>query len=1008
MNRNRKCILPVPTIYIVPANSWSVRWKEQWQRFPYFPPAEQAIADLNYLSIQGEGVPTSVHKHSSGKEELRLYGSDYYLGLYSNGYEDGYILSHVEPIDPQAHDTLASGVLLLKRAYYQLCYRLPDIPRGSINCKAYIWQAWQALEQDKQQQRLDSQAREIVTVAQKNYLQDVSSLIDITYQLEQEKYKLSSTIPYLKFTSTDGRRSGLHDIYEFHLQKPVQIWQERYLLRITNAPDLRGRILSLSGTRLRIKFETAIDRKRIPNQGNFEVMPNSRIFDVQRRAVKMFQEGTARPRHLLHVLVNHHYQSHQPATYVHKGLNDEQQAAFQNALTVPDLLLVLGPPGTGKTHTITEIIRHHCIFNKEHVLVASRTHKAVDNVLSRLPTSLEVVRLGHEDRVAEDTRHLLLDAKAKKMQEEILRRTEHQSAGLACFLDDAKEIMGWRRELIQFGKQMEQCEQQQQHIQERKQEVLQRILLPFNEELSTIKRQLQIYEQQLINLEWRRERWQSACIKHATKVHLFAIGWFFAWRSQNTQRHLLQTQSLYEETQAMYAAMKHAHTALQEQIQRALWADAEYRMLEDAQQQVEQSLSAVSRSVSRIIGLLHGTVERSLPVAPPPKTINAALVRDYVGWYDRQYPLLARRAALMRDWRAHLKEPTAQLRPEIIRYADVIGATCIGVATTESLEDIDFDLAIVDEAGQICLTDLLVPLARANRAVLVGDHQQLPPFVDNEVHDWLESLTPQEEEAEYGMDSQTIRSYLTCSAFELLFANAARNRRLVRLTYQFRMPQVIADFASQHFYEKQLYTVHPEKVARALHHDPLFHTPLAVISTDALAVSGHREERKLNVEYWGGEGYINTVEARVISALATYYEQINAQWVIIVPYRAQAQYIIELLQDQFQTTAIPWEDRISTVDAFQGSECDKVIYGFTRSNTSGRVGFLAELRRLNVALTRAKEQLVVVGDFSTLANATNERFRDLARSLYHHARQYGEVLSYEQCMQRIATRKPME
>jgi superfamily I DNA and/or RNA helicase len=321
----------------------------------------------------------------------------------------------------------------------------------------------------------------------------------------------------------------------------------------------------------------------------------------------------------------------------------------------------------------------------------------------------------------------------------------------------------------------------------------------------------------------------------------------------------------------------------------------------------------------------------------------------------------------------------------------------------------DFDLAIIDEAGQICLPDVLVPLARARRAVLVGDHQQLPPLVTNELDDWLESLTPQEEEtAGDRMDNQTIRNHLTCSTFELLFADAAKNQRLVRLTQQFRMPQAIADFVSRHFYENRLSTSHPEKVLNAQHNDPLFRAPLAIVNTMSLAKAGQREEPIRKVEEWGGEGYRNAVEARIISALATYYEQINAPWVIIVPYKAQAEYISELLQVQFPLTAIPWEDRVSTVDAFQGSECEKVIYGFTRSNLRGNVGFLKELRRLNVALTRAQEQLVVVGDFSTLAHATNERFRDVARSLYQHAQQYGEVISYQQCMQRIEISKSRE
>jgi hypothetical protein len=1008
MNRNKRCELPALPLCIVPANNWSVLWKEQKRRFSYLPSAEQAIADLNDLSRQGEGVPASIHKSTSGKEELRLYCSDYYLGLYSNQYEDGYVLSHIRPIDLGAHDILADGVLWLQKGWYQLYYRLPDIPRGSTNCKAQIWQAWASLEQEKQQRRSNGQVQESVTLAQKHYLNTILSLIDITSQLEQEKYKLSSMIPYLAFTATDERRSGLHDIYEFRLYQPVQIWPERHRLRVMDVPDLYGKILSLTGTHLKIKFETKVDRIRIPPQGNIEILPGTSIFDVQRRAVKMFREGTAKNAHLLGALVNHCYQPYQVAKQQPEGLNNEQQAAFQHALTVPDLLLVLGPPGTGKTHTITEIIRHHCTYNKKHVLVASHTHKAVDNVLSRLPSSIEVVRLGHEDRVAEDTRHLLPDVKVKKMQEDILRCTELLSAGLACFLDESQEIIDWQHDLHQLAEHLDQLEQQQQDLQERKNAVIRRIQNPFQENLATNTQLLQTYEYRLASLIKKRTRWQALWVKHASRAHFFVLGWFFVWRSQKSHSHLFQIQRLYEATHDLLATLKAANTDLQVQIQRLLWADPEYRTIEDTIAEREQAVVDMRQRITRSAGLLHGTIERVSQTIPLPKLTTGAAIRHYLTWYEQQYSHFVRSAALMHDWRKQLAERSTQLQREIIRYADVVGATCIGVALAEGLEETDIDLAVIDEAGQIGITDLLVPLAHAHRAVLVGDHQQLPPFVENEVHEWLESLGAQEEDIAYGMDNQAIRKHLTSSAFELLFTEAERNQRLIRLTHQFRMPQVIADFAAQHFYENQLYTVHPEKLANACRRASLLRSPLVVVDTTTLAQAGHREERQLKKEQWGKEGYCNEIEAYVIASLVAYYEQINTQWVVIVPYRMQAQYIIDLLQTQFQITTYGWEERISTVDSFQGSESEKVIYGFTRSNLHGHIGFLTELRRLNVALTRAKEQLVVVGDFSTLKRATHLPFQRLARALYQHAQQYGEVLSYEECMQRLVTSKGQE
>lgn len=1003
---NRLCVLAATQLALAPAKNWLVRWQKQHERFPYFPSDRDAIAELN-ARARDQGIPASIHVRESG-QELRLYGSDYYVGLYPSLQGDGYILSHMEPIDLPTYDKLADGVLLLRGARLRLYEQLIHFPPGSTNCKEQIWRAWQELERDRQRQRTDQQPREALSVVQQRYLDALSSIIERTYELEQARYALSSSISYVKWTSTDGKRSGAHDIYEFHLLNPVEIWQERYLLCIKGVPDLRGRVLSLQGKRLKLKFETTINRERIPAQGEFEIVPNRSIFRAQSNAVEMFREQTARNRHLLDVLVHRRYQPCKPAQIEYpKKLNPGQGVAFQMALTVPDILLVLGPPGTGKTHTITEIIQYHCTRARARVLVAARTHKAVDNVLSRLPASLEVVRLGHEDRVSAETQHLLLNAKAKTMQAEILKQTAPLFADLSCFLKYEAEITHWRNEALQYAEQLEHYERKALDAQEHLQNVMHRVGLPFQEELEVTEKQLQKYKHRLEKLDRRRERIQQAEEQYAARIHLFLLGWLFVWLVNLSQQRLATTELQYEETRAAHEDLQQEYLKLLAQFQQALWEDSEYRTAFEEMQEIEKIYSEIVQKGTRNIRLLHGTIDRMVSEEMP-QEITSSTIQQYIAWYDQYYELFSRRAKLLRDWRAHLEQPHAQLEPELIHYADVIGATCIGVAARETLEDLDFDVAIVDEAGQICLTDLLVPLARANRAVLVGDHQQLPPFVSNEAQEWLKGLEQQEEPEEFPshMDQQMIRQIVTKSAFELLFSNAEQNGHLVRLTDQFRMPQVIADFASRHFYEGKLYTTRREKVIGAAHDDPLFSRPLAVIDTTTEALKGLRELSRTQSEDWGGEGYSNLLEARIIAALVSCYERSNTPWIVIVPYRAQVQCIVELLQRQLQAPALPWEERVSTVDAFQGSECEKVIYGFTRSNPQGRVGFLAELRRLNVALTRAKEQLIVVGDFSTLRRAKNEPFRVLMNAFYQHAQLHGEVLSYDQCVQRIRDRRP--
>ncbi len=109
-----------------------------------------------------------------------------------------------------------------------------------------------------------------------------------------------------------------------------------------------------------------------------------------------------------------------------------------------------------------------------------------------------------------------------------------------------------------------------------------------------------------------------------------------------------------------------------------------------------------------------------------------------------------------------------------------------------------------------------------------------------------------------------------------------------------------------------------------------------------------------------------------------------------MPYRAQADRITELLAKSLGDVAAVAEG-VGTVDSFQGGERDLIVYGFTRSNTRGDIGFLKELRRINVAITRARRQLVLFGDVSTLRDARDEPFAALFRSMTDYLGHSGDL-----------------
>jgi superfamily I DNA and/or RNA helicase len=342
-----------------------------------------------------------------------------------------------------------------------------------------------------------------------------------------------------------------------------------------------------------------------------------------------------------------------------------------------------------------------------------------------------------------------------------------------------------------------------------------------------------------------------------------------------------------------------------------------------------------------------------------PKAISSNSLNTFIEAIRDFHQLAKARYGLLLDWHTLLQERHQSLYPTLIRMADVVGATCIGVATDARFEDLDFDLVVADEAGQIQVMDLLVPLIRAKKAVLVGDHHQLPPIVEHE----LERLVDPE--------NNELLTWLNKSLFEILIKReTVPNNRKVLLNTQYRIPKMVADFISKEFYDGNYKTgkIKPYK-------DPIFTKPMVFINTQRIT---DRRERVI-YEVDGNAGFINKLESQLIIDLVLVYQEKNKEWGVIVPYKKQAERIRQGLRDHIPVDVL--NDWVSTVDAFQGKERDVIIYGFTRSNEFGNVGFLAEVRRLNVSLTRARGQLIVIGDAGFLTETSNKEFTDLIKRM---------------------------
>ncbi|MDQ2713470.1 MAG: AAA domain-containing protein [Chloroflexota bacterium] len=975
-------------------------------RYPYLPEPGVMLGELQEMN-RLEGIPAIVNTRRNGENQLLLYITAYYLVLYESLHGDGYRIAYVDSLNLYEHERLSKGALRIYAQNWYLHHEAREIPQGNNNFWQGISAAWLSFERQRQH-AAPGAAQEELTHAHEHYLDMLEDLIEVTHQLDQDKNSLNAGIHYKKVEAAGEVRDAPRDIYVFRLTDLPQL-SEKSMLRVKDAQDLRGRVLGLEGLKLTLKFENLIDRRRIPEQGVLEPMVSPLIYQKQREALEMLRTRESKNAHLLRALVDHTYLPYQPDRIRQdsddelKKLTPEQFDAFRYALTVPDVLMVLGPPGTGKTRTITEIARH-CGLRRQRVLIASGTHKAVDNVLERMPEDLIVIRVGHESNVSEKMRPKMIDAQAQKLQEVLLENTENETYRLGPLLSYKKEIDSQVHKLTGGQTYLTDHEARLHALYQERSTSQERITGPFRQRFDELGTGAQHLTEKVAQDQERIRVWSARSLNAEPRSHLPALGWAFKMFFDYATSRVEQAQVSVQEKLSEIQALRQEQARQYETAQRTLLADSAYQQCESAIRQLTMTCERVWAELLKIIKALQATTIRAMPRQPDLEPKGTATLKRYLSWFKETREGLERRARLLKDWREELARPTDQLYPELLRYADVVGATCIGAATARGLEATDFDLAIVDEAGQICLPDLLVPLVRAKRAVLVGDHHQLPPFVDSEVQNWLKNQAPQEPNVAEAIEEeevQLISNLLTKSAFELLFTAKQDPLHIVRFTMQGRMPQVIANFVSRHFYSNQLGTFSAEKMRHTVDADPVFPHALTVIDVSDAPADIRWERPQKTLENLGEAGYTNIAEARIIAALAEYYQRKGKEWVVIVPYRAQARLIIRELEKRIEAQDFALEERVSTVDSFQGGERKKVIYGFTRSNEHGKIGFLKELRRLNVAMTRAQQHLLFVGNFAALTRAEDAQFRYVVTDVYSYATQCGEALTYESCRRRL-------
>ena len=297
-------------------------------------------------------------------------------------------------------------------------------------------------------------------------------------------------------------------------------------------------------------------------------------------------------------------------------------------------------------------------------------------------------------------------------------------------------------------------------------------------------------------------------------------------------------------------------------------------------------------------------------------------------------------------------ELEVRIHTDLFGEARVIACTLVGSAH-RLLDGQKFGTLFIDEAAQALEAACWIPIRKVSRVILAGDHCQLPPTVKS---------------------IAAVKAGLGKTLMERIVENKPEVVTLLKM--QYRMNEEIMRFSSDWFYGNQVESAPEVKYRSILDLD----VPMTWMDTSPDLVGEENPENKqseLFREEFVGEsfGRINRAEAELtLMALESYFRKIGKERIlderidvgIISPYRAQVQYLRRQLKKKEFFKPYRQLISVNTVDGFQGQERDIILISLVRANDEGQIGFLRDLRRMNVAITRARMKLIILGDASTM------------------------------------------
>lgn len=779
------------------------------------------------------------------------------------------------------------------------------------------------------------------------------------------------------------------------------------------------------GTAVSVEFYHQSDDEDFPRSGKIVMAINDTQTKVRNRVIGALERTKVESKYMYKTFSDFSTEGYQEIPedlkeYILEKLSEKyppnqmQLEAIIKGILTKDILLVLGPPGTGKTTVINYWVEYFIKHGKR-VLISSQNNSAVDNVLARFRGQGEIVRLGNEAKVQEDCKEFLPQYKIEAMQRHFNENQDRVERELSA---DWKTITDYGNVLRKYQLLYKDCNGHYKELLYN----LQAIIGTFAHlaELSDEIRFCADAIQDTVATRTQKERF----LKEYSKKNVI-VRWFLKKQATLAEEEIVTLKNKCGSLLIHHNDLARQHNALVSNLktQVKLLRDKKliilYRNAFKAAMFQSREISTSSQYPPRLVSALshfYTPVKFGNNLHQNMQLAESEMQAMYVIVEKAKKIIKATQA-----WNDIVNNDRNDImQTALLETCQIVGATCIGINSNKDFANVKFDVSIVDESGQIQIHNALIPMSRAPKNLLLGDYKQIPPSANQDVIDackedeidtglleksffefLFESMRQRyiqndsSDEARKKLLRPAIsdydplngkRRYSLADTEKMIKSAVSDSKKLVNLNRQFRMPGNISSVISEWFYEGNYYSSYDMNKYKPLL--PGTELPLVVLSTE-------RDDCRYETQPQSKMGYMNHHEAWIVAEIVAqvinnqpeesreaYIATVEHEIGIISAYGAQVRLIREYIAKK--VTGISQKQlrgMVASLDSFQGQERPLIIYSLTRSRKNinphkGRVGFMKELRRLNVAFTRAQQQLLVIGDVDYLAGCMNTQRRD--------------------------------